>query len=285
MIITIDPGHKKNYNKGVIEDYREGNAMFTLAKLLEKELKNYEVEVVLTRGENDNPSLEERGRKAHNSKVFISLHSNYTSGGTAKYVCGFYSVKRKNSEKLCGELTRAIAQVMQETNAWSKGALTKKNSAGTDYYGVIRSSVEGNSRCEYSFIIEHGFHSDIEQCAWLLDEDNLAKLAKAEAEVLAKHLKLQQKPSKKYYRVQVGTYSDLSSAEEAKDIIQRSGFIGAYVTEVKPEKTIDQLADEIINGNWGTGHSTRKRLLSQAGWLDFYDYEEIRQRVNEKIGG
>lgn len=282
MIITIDPGHKKGYNKGAVKGYYEGTAMYTLAELLKSELESYGVNVVLTRDENGNPTLEERGKMAieNGSKVFISLHSNYTKG-EARYVCGFYSVKRKESETLCGDIVRAVAEEMECTNAWSKGALTKKNTAGTDYYGVIRHSVEGDSPVEYSFIIEHGFHSTKEQCEWLMDENNLAKLAKAEAEVIAKYFGLKRKEKKKFFRVSVGIYDNESEAEDVREWLQKSGFAGARVMEAKPEKTVEELAKEIINGKWGTGHNTRKSLLAQFGWLDFYSYEEIREKVNE----
>lgn len=43
-------------------------------------------------------------------------------------------------------------------------------------------------------------------------------------------------------------------------------------------KTIDQLANEVIAGKWGTG-SERKRRLKSAG----YDYTAIQERVNQLI--
>lgn len=193
--ITLDAGHTKNTNKGVINGYYEGNAMFKLAGFLKDELLKYkDVAVFLTRGESDNPSLSERGEIAilTNSKVFISLHSNAVSNAeSAAYVCGFYSVKRKASATLCGELVKAVTEVMEDTTtAWSKGALKKKASSGEDYYGVIRHSVSGNSEVEYSFIIEHGFHSNKKECEFLMNDENLKAIAKAEAEVIAKHFGL-----------------------------------------------------------------------------------------------
>ena len=45
------------------------------------------------------------------------------------------------------------------------------------------------------------------------------------------------------------------------------------------KKTVSQLADEVIAGNWGTGE-TRKEKLEAAG----YDYEEVQAAVNKKMG-
>ena len=43
----------------------------------------------------------------------------------------------------------------------------------------------------------------------------------------------------------------------------------------KPTKTIDQLADEVIAGNWGNG-ADRKARLTAAG----YNYDAIQSIVN-----
>lgn len=62
-------------------------------------------------------------------------------------------------------------------------------------------------------------------------------------------------------------------------------FRGCIVNpEVKeepvPEKTIDQLAREVLAGKWGNGPA-RKRRLTEAG----YDYDAVQKRVNEILYG
>lgn len=46
-----------------------------------------------------------------------------------------------------------------------------------------------------------------------------------------------------------------------------------------PTKTIDQLAQEVIAGKWGSG-TDRKNKLQEAG----YDYNAVQNRVNELLG-
>lgn len=46
-----------------------------------------------------------------------------------------------------------------------------------------------------------------------------------------------------------------------------------------PSKSIDELADEVINGEWGNGED-RKNRLTEAG----YDYNAVQSRVNEILG-
>ena len=215
MIITIDPGHTKNTNAGVIKGYYEGNAMYALAQHLADALLEYEsMRVVITRKENENPSLEERGSlaKKSGSKIFISLHSNSTSESeSASYVCGFYSVKRAVSKNLCAKLISSVTDVMKvSTDAWNRGALTKKTSNGEDYYGVIRSSVSDDSIVEYSFIIEHGFHSNKKECEFLLKDDNLKKIAVAEAKAIADYFGIKKKANFAVARTEIPWGSDLN---------------------------------------------------------------------------
>ncbi len=54
----------------------------------------------------------------------------------------------------------------------------------------------------------------------------------------------------------------------------------AYYEPAPEEKTIDQLADEVIAGLWGSGEE-RRRALTEAG----YDYDEVQRAVNRKLYG
>ena len=60
-------------------------------------------------------------------------------------------------------------------------------------------------------------------------------------------------------------------------------YVGKSTSTVKPQtnptrKTTDQLADEVIAGQWGNG-SDRKKRLADAG----YDYDAIQKVVNQKM--
>lgn len=49
-------------------------------------------------------------------------------------------------------------------------------------------------------------------------------------------------------------------------------------TTAAPKKTVDQLAQEVIDGKWGTGDA-RKEALTKAG----YDYNAVQKKVNELL--
>lgn len=63
-------------------------------------------------------------------------------------------------------------------------------------------------------------------------------------------------------------------------LIKKRGLNGYKgVTLAEPtRKTVEELANEVINGVWGSGQD-RKNRLRQAG----YDYDAVQKRVNEKL--
>ncbi len=195
MIITLDPGHEKKSNKGVLTGYYEGTQVFKLAGYLRSELEQYEdVTVFLTKTDvTDDPSLDKRGKTAVNngSELFISLHSNAASSEDAHGVSVFRSINNSGSAELGRRLGSEVARLMrlQTGNTYLRGVFTRtyESMAGRvyDYYGVIRASVAGGMK--YSYIIEHGFHTNKAECAFMLKEENLMLLAQAEARLIAEY--------------------------------------------------------------------------------------------------
>lgn len=199
--ICLDPGHSINYNRGIIPGYFESNMNWNLANYLKEELLKYKnTEVFITKSRLDsNPDLESRGRYAiqNNCEVFYSIHSNAASAAA----CGvsvFRSVKRPDSVKLGQLLGQKDVDIMKKdtgiTYLRQNGNSTRlyPNTTNTDYYGVIRASVRSDV-VKYSYIIEHGFHTNPTECTWLMDDSHIRELAKGEADVLASYFGLQLK--------------------------------------------------------------------------------------------
>ena len=61
-------------------------------------------------------------------------------------------------------------------------------------------------------------------------------------------------------------------------LIKQAGLNGYNATTPKPIKSIDELAQEVLDAKWGNG-AERKKKLTDAG----YDYERVQARVNELI--
>ena len=193
MKITIDAGHIKGYNIGINPSYNEGGMAWKLSKFLGAALEKFGVEVFYTRDDiAKDLALESRGKTAHDngSELFISLHSDGFTSSTAKGVSVFYSNYRKyDSAGLAEMLGKAVAAKMGTP---FRGAMTRLYGGAypqADYYGVIRGAVgyNGERAPKAALLIEHGFHTNPDDCAWLMQDDNLKMLAEAEAATIAKY--------------------------------------------------------------------------------------------------
>lgn len=74
---------------------------------------------------------------------------------------------------------------------------------------------------------------------------------------------------------------EVANNENASSRIDPTPYLTkAIYEEPTPTKSIDELAREVINGNWGNGQERYDRL-TQAG----YNYDEVQARVNEILAG
>lgn len=81
---------------------------------------------------------------------------------------------------------------------------------------------------------------------------------------------------------QCGTIQQYTSKPLDKNIMYAdlNRYSRGNTTSVKPQpKPIDQIADEVIAGQWGNG-ADRKKRLTDAG----YSYDAVQKAVNQKMG-
>lgn len=238
-IITLDPGHGKNGNKSPNNTkYIEGTQMWHLANKLKAALERYGFEVVTTRPDiTDDPALEARGGMAgaNGSCLFLSLHSNAPGqnadgsyDGSVTGTTVYYSLSRAENKALADQLGNKVSELMGHKY---RGSKIREGTSGVDYYGVLRSAAQKGCTC--AFIVEHGFHTNLSDSNWLLDDANLQKLADAEAQIIAAYFGQQEQSgasdeSGTMYRVQVGAFSKRENAEALADKLKASGF-DAYI--------------------------------------------------------
>lgn len=241
--ITLDPGHGKNGNKSPNNPkYIEGTQMWHLSVKLKAALERYGFEVVTTRPNiTDDPALDVRGAMAgkNGSCLFLSLHSNapgespdgsYDSSVTGTTV--YYSLTRAENKELADQLGNKVSELMGHKYRGSK-IREKEGYPGVDHYGVIRGAAQKGCTC--AMIIEHGFHTNVKDSNWLLNDANLKKLADAEAQIIASYFGQKEQSSTSdesgtMYRVQVGAFSKRENAEALADKLKAAGFDAYIVT-------------------------------------------------------
>lgn len=85
------------------------------------------------------------------------------------------------------------------------------------------------------------------------------------------------------YKIQVGAYREKANADNMMAKLKVAGFDAFITTEsdtsVSALKSMDEIAREVIRGDWGNGADRRNRLTA-AG----YDYASVQAKVNELLG-
>lgn len=203
--------------------------------------------------------------------------------------CGWHagdSSNRKTSQRMGETIGGNLDTISIESIESENDALTEKTTAQLVAYLLYKHNLSPNTD-----IYTHKFFSGKNCPKYILPKWDKFKATCAEYyDKIANPV---------LYRVQVGAYRDKASAEKKLKDLEKAGFNGFIVTSdenapvetpaekpaesPKPPKTLDEVAKEVINGNYGNGHTKRKANLEKAGLLQWYDYEDIRARVNEML--
>ena len=194
--IMLDSGHYGKYNKSPANpSYYESEMAWKLTNLLKAELETYQnIEVGLTRTDiNKDMDVYTRGTKAKGYDMFLSNHSNAVGSNRNDNV-DYPVIYRLNADTGAGNifaqnLADGIATTMGTTQ--SGRVSTRLLASGDEYYGVLRGAKAVG--CKYAYIVEHSFHTAYKPATWLLQEDNLKKLAIMEASKIAQFYNVQKK--------------------------------------------------------------------------------------------
>lgn len=217
--VCLDAGHYGNYNAGAVKGYYESVRMWKLTELLAKELTARGIAVIKTRSNQATDlALTSRGKKAKGCDLFISLHSNAASTETPDYPVAYVPLNGSGTA-IGAKLSDCVCSVMG--TAQKGRTATRKGSGGADYYGVIRGAAAVGVP---GVILEHSFHTNPKAAAWLMNDANLAKLAKAEADCIAEWLEGTAKPSAQTLQVAQRKSAAYNKAyKTTADLNMRSG--------------------------------------------------------------
>lgn len=181
--IMIDAGHYANYNRSpVFKPYYESRAMWDLHEYLKEELLTYNgIQVGVTRtDEEKDRAVYYRGTDGKGYDLLVSLHSNASGSSDTDYPL-IITQKGYTNDELAQALGAVIYNTMGTKQDYKVQQRLNRDGA-TEYYGVLRGAKSVGTK---AFIIEHSFHTNYAAAKWLYDQNNLKKMAIAEAAVIA----------------------------------------------------------------------------------------------------
>ena len=240
--VFIGVGHGGSDPGAVANGFKEKDLNLAIALACNDELVRHGVITMMSRTKDENDSLREEINEcnAFNPDLAIDVHNNAGKGDGAE---AFHHYKGGKGKIYAENVIKEIVKIGQN----SRGVKTKTNSAGKDYFGFIR---------------ETKAPAIIVECAFV-DNATDMQIIDTPAEQKAMGIALAK-----------GTLATLG--------IAYAPVVATPAPATKPAanatKTIDQLAREVIRGDWGNG-ATRKKKLTAAG----YDYSAVQKRVNELL--
>lgn len=220
LTVVLDPGHGGIDSGAVNGSIYESNVTLKIAKYLKEYLEQYEkVTVYLTHEGIPSGELTVFDRaiiaRDKNADLFVSIHinssTNSSANGAEVYVTANTSLDKYN--KKTTELGNRILKNLQSLGIANRGVLTKvlttdttdKYSDGTmaDYYGIIRYAMRG-TKIDYGVIwpdgkepaniqngegvptilVEHCFLSSSKDLGYIDSDEDIKKLAKADADAI-----------------------------------------------------------------------------------------------------
>ena len=219
--VFIGVGHGGSDPGAVANGFYEKDLNLSIALACNEELLRHGVSVLMSRTKDENDTLEEEIREcnAYNPDYAIDIHNNAGGGDGAE---AYYHYAGGPSKNLADNVLAEIVAIGQN----SRGAKTKKNSAGRDYYGFIRETLAPAVIVECAFV-DH--KTDIQ----IIDTEAERKtMGVAIAKGILKTLGIPYKAptvaapvtSGKLYRVQVGAYAVKANAEAMQAKLKAAGY-------------------------------------------------------------
>jgi N-acetylmuramoyl-L-alanine amidase len=212
--VFIGIGHGGSDPGAVANGFKEKDLNLQIALACKDYLTQYGVEVKMSRTKDENDPLSEEIREcnAFSPDLAVDIHNN-AGGGDGAEVFHHYGGGTGKT------LAINILDEIKKTGQNSRGAKTRKNSAGRDYYGFIREVIAP------AVIVECAFVDNATDLKILATEGQRKLMGQAIAKGILKTLgaKIQ---GESRYCVQVGAYANKSNAEAMLEKLKEAGFVG-----------------------------------------------------------
>ena len=212
--VFIGVGHGGSDPGAVANGVKEKDLNLSIALACRDELVRHGVSVKMSRTKDENDPLSEEIREcnAFSPDLAVDIHNNAGGGDGTE---AFYHYGGGKSKTLAENILAEIVKVGQN----SRGAKTRVNASGKDYYGFIR-----DTACP-AVIVECAFVDNASDLKILATEGDRKKVGQAIAKGILKSVGVaHQSESGILYRVHVGAYSQKANAEAMLKKIKAAGF-------------------------------------------------------------
>lgn len=219
--VFIGVGHGGSDPGAVANNAKEKDLNLSIALACKDMLVKHGVSVQMSRTKDENDTLSEEIREcnAYAPDLAVDIHNNAGGGDGAEV---FHHHGGGKGEILAENILGEIVKVGQN----SRGAKTRKNSNGKDYYGFIR-----ETSCP-AVIVECAFVDNASDLKILATESQRKSMGQAIAKGILKTLGVEiQAERGNLYRVQVGAYLLKSNAEAMHRKLKAIGFDAFIVKE------------------------------------------------------
>ena len=145
--VFLGVGHGGSDPGAVGNGFKEKDLNLSIAKACFDELKRHGVDVKMSRNKDENGDVTERIKKcnAFNPDLALDIHNNAGGGDGAEV---YHYSGGGTSKTLANNILAEVVKIGQN----SRGAKTKLNSAGQDYFGFIRQTVAPAVIVECAFL-------------------------------------------------------------------------------------------------------------------------------------
>lgn len=195
-----DPGAVGN---NLIEKDINLVAMLECATVLEK----HGVKVLCSRTKDENDSVQEEVKEANSSGAALAF-SIHTNAGKGDGFEAYYYSTSKNGKRLAALSEKYVKEMGQNSRGLKEG----------NHLHFIKNTKMPAVLVE-NFFIDNSIDKTIGDT---VDEQKAFGVAYAKA--ILEYLKINYKPDKNIYRVQVGAYENKSNANVMKEKLQNAGF-------------------------------------------------------------
>lgn len=217
--VYIGVGHGGKDSGACANGLKEKELNLSVALEVYRVLLNHGLNVMLSRKDDDSDTLDERVKECNDFDPVLAVDIHHNAGGGDGAEC-YYHIGGGIGKTLAYNILDEIEGIGQNL----RGAKTKIDSQGRDYYGFIRST-----RCP-AVIVECAFIDNAKDIDIVNTTEERAKMGKAIAKGILKTLdvKYTGETPKELYRVQVGAYEYKENAERLVAELKGKGY-GAFI--------------------------------------------------------